>query len=860
MVKKLKLLLVFLLCAHTTSYAQEYKKMIAENSHRLSEIQEEAEKYFENNGTGKGTGYKQYKRWEYFAMKQLDVNGYVKDPNYLFNELNTQNQRRNAKSSDQVLDNGANWSELGPTYFNETTGWNPGVGRISSFAVENNNHNHIIIGSIGGGIWKTINKGKTWSSLTDNHGNMYTYSLAMDPLNNQVYYWGASNGQVYKSIDGGATWQKKASAGYGNVLKILVHPTQTNIVYLCNEYRGLYKSFNGGETWELLVEGMFYDVEFDPNNAETIFASTYGIYGATGGFFRSTDGGKNFLENKTFPFGVKMIGVSKANSNIVYVVEERWRRFNALYKSEDNGVTFQKLDHSNKNYFGYEYDASDRKGQAPRDMGIAVSPTNPDEVHIAGINTWRSMDGGISFVNTSQWTIDGAKNLNIGYCHADVDDLEFVGNDLFVVTDGGIFLSEDTTNLTAEYYKDLTTGLGIRQFYKLGVSQTNPVVITAGAQDNGSSIYRGGREAKDAWIDWLGADGMEGLVDVNNPMIVYGTTQFGSLYKTTTQGNDAYWWQTITKSPGRGNWVTPLEQDQNGNLYYGSRSVHKSTDGSRSWQQISQDLGRNATLVKIAPSNPDIVYASIYYGNEWNLPEELKGRTKIYRTLDGGRSQEWVKLKGFKGEVNSIAIHPTDPNKIAVALSGAEEKVIISTDGGGSWIHYSHGLPNFSPYALEWDDNKRDGLYVGMDYGVYYRDMNMQEWESYSNNLPNVRISELEVNYADGHLYVATYGRGIWKSPRATYNSFPGDHGDYLDTIQVYPNPVSGEYLYIKGDKEETVAIRLFDSKGHILRYFNGVALKNEPYRMSIAYLPKGIYFVRINSNDLVVTKKVIIE
>ncbi len=859
MVKKLKLLLVFLSCTYISSYAQDYQKMISENSHRLSEIQEEAEKYFEINGTGKGTGYKQYKRWEYFAMKQLDINGFVKDPNYLFNELEAQNQRRNANSSDEVLDNGASWSELGPTYFNETTGWNPGVGRISSFAVENKNHDHIIIGSIGGGIWKTTDKGRTWNSLTDNHGNMYTYSLAMEQSNTQVYYWGSAFGHVYKSVNAGATWEKIGNAGYGSVIKILIHPTNPNVLYACNQSSGLYKSTNGGVSWDLVIQGRFFDVEFDPNNADIMFASSYGVYGQNGGFFRSTDGGNSFVEDKTFPFGAKMIGVSKADSNVVYVLEERWRRFSALYKSVDNGVTFQKLDHGNKNYFGYAEDASDRRGQAPRDMGIAISPTNPDEVHIAGINTWRSMDGGLSFTNSSQWVIDRAKNLNIGYCHADVDDLEFIGSDLFVVTDGGIFLSEDTTNLTADYYKDLTTGLGIRQFYKLGVSQTNPVVITAGSQDNGSSIYRGGRSAENAWIDWLGADGMEGLVDRNNPMIVYGTTQFGGLYRTETQGNDTAWWRMRRGSPG-GNWVTPLEQDANGDLYYGSRSVYKSVDGANSWQEISQDLGRSATHVKIAPSNPDIVYASIYYGNGWNIPEELKGRTKIYRTLNGGATQEWSKLKGFKGEVNSIAIHPKDPNKIAVALSGAEEKVLISTDGGGSWIHYSHGLPNFSPYALEWDDNKRDGLYLGMDYGIYYRDMNMNEWEPFSNNLPNVRINELEINYADGFLYAATYGRGIWKSPRATYDDSSDDHGDYLDNIQVYPNPVKGDYLYIKGDKEETVAIRLFDSRGHILRYFNGVALKNEPYRMSISYLPKGIYFVRINSKDMVITKKVIIE
>ncbi len=846
---------LFFVCANFTLYAQYYNQMTTDGKRKLSEIQQEAERHFEKIETGKGTGYKQYKRWEYFAKKQLDVNGYVKDPNNLFSEQQRYNRRRNEKSSNTVLKNGASWTELGPNYRNHTSGWGPGVGRIAGFAVEKNNKNHIIAGSIGGGIWKTTDKGKTWNSLTDNHGNMYVFSLAMDPLNNNVHYWESAYGRVYESVNGGATWNSMRinipnKSTYNRINKILIHPVQTNILFATIDYGdgGLYKSVDGGISWDLLKEGSFYDVEFDPNNSDIVFASGHGVY-------KSVDGGQNFIEVGAFSEGAKMIGVSKANSNIVYILEatppepRKWSIFNALYKSTDNGVSFQKLDHGSKNYLGE---------QAPRDMAIAVSQTDPNEVHIGGLNSWRSLDGGISFKKSSDWYLPDAEKDGVGYCHADIDDMEFVGDELFVITDGGMFVCKNTKKeITIDYYKDLSKGLGIKQFYKLGVSQTDPVIINAGAQDNGASIYRGGESDDKKWIDWLGADGMEGVVDIADKNVVYGLTQFGALYKTIDQGKNpdkTYKDLYLTGyNPDYFDWVTPFEQDKKGAIYISGRGVHKSIDGGIMWKDISQYFEKKTTNLKIAPSNPDIIYASVYY---WDLGK----RSKIYRTLDGGATKEWKKLKGFKGEVNSIAIHPKDPNKIAVALSGSEQKVIVSTDGGGSWIPYSQGLPNYSPYTLTWDDNKRDGLYLGMDYGVYYRDKNMQEWQPFANNLPNVKVTELEINYADGHLYAVTYGRGAWKTPRASYAEDLKDHETYLENIQVYPNPATGEYLYIKGDKEEKVAIRLFDSRGQILRYFNGVALKGEPYRMSIAYLPKGIYFVRVNSKELVTTKKLVIE
>ena len=114
-----------------------------------------------------------------------------------------------------------------------------------------------------------------------------------------------------------------------------------------------------------------------------------------------------------------------------------------------------------------------------------------------------------------------AENANIGYCHADVDLLLFNGTTLFAGTDGGIFKAEDTANVTSDYYEDLSTGLGIRQLYKIGITQTPEVIVTTGSQDNGSSFY----SEAEGWKDWIGADGMEGFVDKDNSSKMFGMIQ-----------------------------------------------------------------------------------------------------------------------------------------------------------------------------------------------------------------------------------------------------------------------------------------------------------------------------------------------
>ena len=307
----------------------------------------------------------------------------------------------------------------------------------------------------------------------------------------------------------------------------------------------------------------------------------------------------------SFGSGPKMMAVSANDANVLYVVEAAGGIFGGLYKSTDSGVSFTQLDHTGKNYFGYDTNGNDNSGQAPRDMDIAVNPNDVNDVTIAGINSWRSTNGGVSFSISSQWVPGNAAGLNIGYCHADIDILEYVGNRLFVGSDGGIFVANNPTNVNSNYYTDLSSGLGIKQFYRIGVSQTAQVVVTGGSQDNGSSVLANG-----AWTDWLGADGMEGFVDKNNSNIIYGTSQNGTLYRSFNLGNNV---QSLPSPDGKtGNWITPFEQDPitQDVVYSGYDQVYKSDDGGQTWAAISQDFGPNIDHLKIAPSNNSVAYVA----------------------------------------------------------------------------------------------------------------------------------------------------------------------------------------------------------------------------------------------------------
>ena len=844
------LILLTYLLSFLYAESQDYLKMINSEEFTVQEIQNAAQEYFDIRGTERGTGFKSYKRWEYNALRMQDENGFLKSSTYYINELERYNSEINNSSKLSRASLVSNWEQLGPTSWNQTSGWNPGVGRITSIAIDTKDADHIIVGSPGGGVWKTTDSGANWSVLTDNLSNIRVFALAIDPVNSSVYYWGSTSGVIYKSTDAGSTWNQLADTGNGTVNKILINPNDPNKMFCSSQYHGVLKSTDGGVNWDSIHSdsNTGFDVEFKPGDLSVVYASG-------NNFFKSTDSGQTFSKitnnvvsgANSFNSGPKMIGVSAAKPEVVYLLEASGSVFGGFHKSTDSGDNFTKLNHASKNYFGYSSTADDSSGQAPRDMDIVVNSNDENDVHIAGILSWRSTDGGVSFNITSQWIPQTAAGENIGYCHADIDIMIYQNNKLYIGSDGGIFVANNPLTVNSTYYTDLTPGLGIRQFYRIGTSQTNPVIVSGGAQDNGTSVYR----ADKTWVDWLGADGMESFVDHSDSNILYGTSQFGSLYKSFNQGQS----RIGIPSPNNksGNWITPFEQDptDSNTIYSGYDKIYKSTNGGenlssggQSWVSISQDFGSNVNHFKIAPSDNDVIYVAV--------------GSNMYKTTSGGGSliAPWSSVSGFSGSINSIAIHPTDPNKLAIATNSSE-KVYISTDGGSSWTAIRHDLPSFAALAVVWDTTyNEDILYIGMNYGVYYLRENTTSWTAYTIGLPNVSISELEVNFADKKLYSATYGRGLWSVD--LFDPTTSGLDDFkISDLEVSPNPSTGVFS-LDWKLNKLVTIKIFDTLGKLVFYEKNRDLSQNSEIELLA--PNGLYFLKVNTSQSEITKKLIVK
>ena len=799
-IKNTLALLFIFICL--TSFGQQYQSMINQGTYTIASIESEANKYFEINGRGKGSGYKQFKRWLYVAKRDIDENGFKRSNHSQMKSLRKYRKAAaNKKKGNQALGGSltGSWEEVGPTNWSASTGWTPGVGRITSIAIDPNNANHILVGSPTGGIWKSTDAGINWAPLTDQFQTMDVYSLAISPHNPNHYLWGEL-GEIYKSVDAGATWTSTNSPFSLWVNAIVYHPTNPNVVLACSSFDGLSRSTDGGSTWTMVASvssEACYDIEFKPGDPNIVYASGTNVY-------KSTNAGLTFSAlNGSWGTGAKMMAVTPDNPEVVYIAEGSGR-FMGLHKSVNSGTSFTQLRDNSINYFGYEPDGSGTRGQAPRDMDIIVSPTNDNEVHLGGIQTWKSTNGGQSFSLTSFWRHDEAAGLGVGYIHADVDIMVYKGSRIYLGTDGGFYTSDDQ----AATFDNKTLGMGLHQYYRIGVSKTDPNVVVGGSQDNGTCVMHG---ANRDFKFWIGGDGAEAFVDWNDPNNLYGTSNGILFYKSTDQGNSI---AQITPPESFGANIIPFEQDpvSSNTFYMGYSQVYKSTNSGGNWTPISSLNGGYINELKIAASNNQYIYASKY--------------ATLHRTTDGGSS--WTTLSGISSRINSIAVHPDDEQRVAVVTSS---KVYVSTNAGNTWTDYTKNLPvGPAYYCAVWQKGADNGLYIGGNGFVSYIDDNRTNYVDFFDALPNVRVYELEIQYVSNKLFAGTYGRGLWES------DLYGTPGKDYDAAVTGINDVSSTLC--GNNANPTVTI---ENKGEITLssvaikiYLNGVLRKTVAHTTSL--------------------------
>ncbi|MDA0972331.1 MAG: PKD domain-containing protein [Bacteroidetes bacterium] len=725
-------------------FSQTWADVRKDRSKNFYEIQEAFNAEWADKAYEKGKGYKQFKRWEWFWEQRVFPSGEFPAPEQVWKE--TEAFKKKFKGMDQSKSL-ANWTPIGPTEL-AFQSYSPGIGRVNCVAQDPNNNQVVYVGTPGGGLWKSMDGGQSWQAMTDALPTLGVSGIAIDPIDSDIVYIGTGDGNaddtfsvgVLKSTNGGETFQTTGLnweiMNFRNINKVLISHYDHNTLYAATDY-GLWKTVDAANSWYLVSSGVFYDIELHPTDP-TI------VYGARNYVVRSTDGGENFsAATSGGPNSNNVsrlaIAISPDEPDWLYILAGRSsdQGFMGVYRSTNAGESFT-LRADSPNIMGWSEDGDDSGGQAWYDMALAVNPNNASQVFVGGVNLWRSNNAGSSWNIRAHWVYPSSTGA---YVHADIHALDYYGSTLYCGSDGGIFKSFNNGGAFA----DITDGIQNSQFYRMGGSATDEGLILAGAQDNGVILCDDG-----VCGQTIGADGMNCLINPDNPNSMYASTQFGNIRRSSNGGQD--WDNYSSNVPETGAWITPFMLDpENSNVLFAGYESLWRRNGNQNWVSVSP-AASNITTLNIAPSDHDYIY--------------MARNSSLLMTSDGGENWSFINAGLPSLAKTSIYIHPTNPEELWVTVSGYNvgEKVFHSTDAGATWENVTLNLPNMPANTVVFDLENNGGLYVGMDVGIYYTNNDLVNWVPFFDGLPNVVVNELEIHEASGKLRAATYGRGLWET------------------------------------------------------------------------------------------------
>jgi photosystem II stability/assembly factor-like uncharacterized protein len=680
-------------------------------------------------------------------------------------------------------------------------------GRIAAVEGVASEPRTVYVGAATGGLWRSRNGGVTWEPLFDDQPVHAVGAIAVFQANPQVLWVGTGEGNprnsasigggVYRSLDAGKTWQHLGLEKTERIHRIALHPGDPQVAYVCalgqewgeNPDRGVFKTEDGGRSWKkvLYVDERTGcgDMAMDPGNPQKLFAGMWQFRrwpwhfksgGPGSGLHVTHDGGatwKKLQEEDGLPkgeLGRTGLAISRSNPEVVYALTEAEK--SVLLRSDDGGRTFKKV--------------NEKVSVAPRPFyfcDLRVDPAWPLRVYSLDYEVRVSNDGGKTFE-----TLRGAAWAQI---HGDHHALWINPGDphqMYDGNDGGVAESRDR----GETFR-FVGNLPLAQFYHVAVDGETPYHVYGGLQDNGSwrgpaAVWQDGGIRNYHWESVGGGDGFDTQPDPRDSNIVYSMWQGGNLGRYDRRTGE---WRAIKPPPSpdrkrlRFNWnaglaVDPFEPDT---LYLGSQFLHRSKDRGETWEVISPDLTTNdpekqkqdesggltpdvtsaethTTIMAIAPS--PIARGVIWVGSD-------DGRVHV--TRDGGKS--WTSVeKAVPGVPAGTWVPHVEASKFDAGAAYAvfdnhrrsdfTPYVFVTEDYGATWR--SLATPELRGYALvvEQDPVKKELLFLGTEFGLYTSLDGGRRWHHLKKTLPTASVMDLVVHPREHDLVIATHGRALF--------------------------------------------------------------------------------------------------
>lgn len=768
---------------------------------------------------------------------------------------------------------GLRWRCIGPHRAGRTVGAAGVPGKPNVFYIGVNN----------GGVWKSTDFGRVWVSIFDDQPTGSIGTLAVAPSNPDVIYVGSGEGLqrpdlsvgdgVYKTTDGGKTWKNMGLRDGQQIPAIIVDPKNPDRVFVAvlghpygpNAERGIFRTLDGGKTWEKVLYkddntgGMA--LEFDPADSQTIYAVLWAArqgpwengqwQGTTSGLFKSTDGGTTWKPLTaglpTADEGLGRIGIAVSRSDpkrLMAIVDAP--RLGGLYRSDDAGESWRRINSDNRLW-----------GRGSDFAELKIDPKNPDRVFVANIAFYRSDDAGKSF--TCIRGAPGGDDYHTIWINPDNPDI------ILLATDQGAIITVNGGETYSSWYNQPTA-----QFYHVSTDNRFPYWVYGGQQESGSAgIASRGKDGQITFRDWHPVGVEEyGYVaaDPLDPDIIYGgkVTRFdrrtGQVQNISPEAVRRGKYRFLRTAPVLFSPVDPKA------LYLAGNVLFRTTTGGQSWDVISPDLsrekpenvesfavaranpGRRGVIYTVAPSYKDAQV--IWCGTDDGL---------IHVTRDGGRNWTNVTPPGLTSwsKISLIDAGRHDANTAYAAVNrircdDQKPHVLRTHDGGKTWTESVRGLPGDPVNAVREDPIRKGLLYCGTERMVHVSFNDGDDWQPLRQNMPCTSIRDLVVK--DDDLVVGTHGRSFWilddLSPLRQLQPEIAEQNGALFAPQVATrvrwnmntdtplppeepagqNPPDGAILYywLKNDSSGPATLEILDAEGKPVRRFSSADQPNK--------------------------------